>query len=495
MADQFIIGNTLDLGIIKRVLEGQIKTIKLSEASKAEIIKAHAYIINKVADSKDLFYGINTGFGSLCNVAIEDDHIEELQFNLVRSHACGMGDRLADNMVRLILFLKIVNLSQGYSGVSLALIEQMISLYNHGIYAHIYELGSLGASGDLAPLAHLALSLIGEGKVSYQGKDMLAEEALAICGLEKHNLQVKEGLALLNGTQFSSAYLAYVVLHAQHLWQEANAIAALSVEAFHCDISPFESLSHSIRRHQGQQLAATSIFDRIKDSQILSEEKVSVQDPYSFRCIPQVHGATWTAIEHAKSIIEEEINAVTDNPNIFYKEDRIISAGNFHAQPLAMVMDYLSIALSELGSISERRTYKLINGERDLPPYLIKNPGLESGFMIAQYTAASIASQNKHLANPASTDSLVSSMGQEDHVSMAANAGTKAYRLIQNVYRLLAIELMVGAKALEFRFPLQPGSHTQDLYTSYRKVVSSMEHDRILHDDLIKSEDFLRSRV
>ena len=494
MGNQFKIGDTLDLGVIKAVLDGQIKHLELSKASKAEIIKANDFIISKVADCKDLFYGINTGFGSLCNVAIDDDHIEELQLNLVRSHACGMGDRLPDSMVRLILFLKIVNLSQGYSGVSLALIEQMISLYNYGIYAHIFELGSLGASGDLAPLAHLALSMIGEGNVSYDGKDMSAEEAFTICGIEKHSLQVKEGLALLNGTQFSSAYLAYGVIHAQHLWEEANSIAALSIEAFQCDFAPYESLSHDIRRHHGQQLSASSIYQKIKDSEILAAEKVSVQDPYSFRCVPQVHGATWTAIDHAKSIIEQEINAVTDNPNIFYKEDRIISAGNFHAQPLALVMDYLSMALAELGSISERRTYKLINGERNLPPYLISNAGLESGFMIAQYTAASIASQNKQLANPASTDSLVSSMGQEDHVSMAANAGTKAYRLIQNVYRLLSIELMVAAKALEFRFPLKPGKASQALYDAYREEVTTLDHDRILHNDLVKSMAFIRKR-
>lgn len=488
-------GQQVDLSVIDHVLSGDISTLLLSDNAKTQVAKSYDYIQDKISDSDTLHYGINTGFGSLCNVAIDSADIMALQVNLVRSHACGMGDRVPEALARLMLFLKINNLSQGYSGVSPALLDTMVQLYNAGIYAHIYQLGSLGASGDLAPLAHLALSCIGEGRVDMDGLDMPAADALRIAGISAHQLQAKEGLALLNGTQFSSAYMAYATVHARRLLTLANRIATLSMEAYDCDSGFAKPYSHQIRRHSGQQRVAADLYAALTQSQIIMGDKVSVQDPYSFRCVPQVHGACLTAIDHAYDIITEEIQAVTDNPNVFAEHDEIISAGNFHAQPLAMVLDYLAIALSELGNISERRTYKLIHGDRGLPPYLTDHAGLESGFMIAQYTAASIASQNKQLCTPASVDSIVSSIGQEDHVSMAANAATKTYKVVDNLYRLLSIELMVAAKALEYRDVTKASPQSQNLYDDYRKVVSTLDRDRVLHNDMVAGEQFLREIV
>jgi histidine ammonia-lyase len=476
-------------------ISGPDTTLEISDNIQNKITKNRAYLESKLDDPSIVIYGINTGFGSLCNVKISEANLEKLQENLVLSHACGMGDVVPEKICRTIQFLKILNLSFGYSGVRLDLLQKLTEHFNHGITPVIYQLGSLGASGDLAPLAHLSLPLIGEGKVYYKGQMIAAQTALEACGINKIVLKSKEGLALLNGTQFSLAYASTIIFEARRLFSIANKIAALSIDAYVCDVAPFDALLHQIRPHEGQLITAKIIYDYLKDSDMRKKQKVSVQDPYSFRCVPQVHGASYHAIAHAESIIHTEINSVTDNPNVFDKEDKILSGGNFHAQPLALVLDYLAIALAELGNISERRVYQLINGDRGLPAFLTKYPGIDSGFMIAQYTAASIVSQNKQYCTPASIDSIVSSKGQEDHVSMAANAATKCYKILQNLKSVLGIELLVAVQAFEFRRPSHTSEILEAMMTDVRKSITFMEEDRLLHDDLMKAENLIGSWV
>ena len=468
--------------------------IELSEDLRNRILKNRKYLDDRLAQRQEAIYGINTGFGSLCNIQIKDEELSDLQHNLVMSHACGVGEEVPIEIVRTMLALKINNLSQGYSGVRLELVEAMIALFNAEVYPVIYQLGSLGASGDLAPLAHLALPLIGLGEVNYQGKKQEAKSVLKEIGFTPLSLSSKEGLALLNGTQFSLAYALHAVQDSLKLMKMANYTAAMSCIAFACKQDPYHPSLQRIRNHSGQQEVAAELYQLMEDS-VLEKEVHSVQDPYSFRCVPQVHGASKVAIDHVSSIVENEINAVTDNPNVFDEEDLILIGGNFHAQVLALPMDYLCIALSEIGSISERRAYQLINGDRGLPTYLADNAGLHSGFMICQYTAASVASQNKQLCTPASVDSIISSKGQEDHVSMAANAGTKLYRVVNNVYSLLAIEWMIACQALEYRKDIKLAPVLDELFTKYRKKVSKLTADRFLAPDIKATELFLRNNI
>ncbi|MDX1939915.1 MAG: histidine ammonia-lyase [Saprospiraceae bacterium] len=476
--------------ILKIVAENY--SLSLSEESTHRIKSCRDYLENKLSNSDELFYGINTGFGALCNIRISKSEIEQLQLNLVQSHACGMGDEVPLDIVRLMLFLKIQNLSYGYSGVRVELVEKLIEFYNKGIYPVIYQLGSLGASGDLAPLAHLSLPLIGLGEVWYDGKKRETSELLRELHIQPLRFQSKEALALLNGTQFSTAYALWCLLEALRLYDTANLCAALSLDAFDCHESPFDEKVHRIRPHTGQLKTAAKIREWRKDSPMAAQAKTHVQDPYAFRCVPQVHGASWDAIAHVLQIILTEVNSVTDNPNIFKEEDAILSGGNFHAQPIALAMDYLAIALAELGSISERRTFQLISGIRGLPSFLTDHPGMHSGLMIPQYTAASIVSQNKQFCTPASVDSIVSSNGQEDHVSMAANAATKCYKVVQNLERILAIEFMTAAQALEFRRPLQSSIFLEKIVTNYRNHVQKLEDDRILNTDMNETVAFLK---
>ena len=471
----------------------QGKTLALSEEAIVNIEKCRAYLDTKMTTQSTPIYGINTGFGSLCNVKISNENLSKLQENLVKSHACGTGDAVPHEIVKIMLLLKIQSLSYGHSGVQLVTVQRLIDFYNHDILPIIYTQGSLGASGDLAPLAHLSLPLLGEGEVYCDGFRQPAAKVLAKMGWEPIVLQSKEGLALLNGTQFMSAYGAYCLLKAQKIAYLADVIGAISLEGFDGRIEPFTDLIHLIRPHKGQVQTAEQFRGLLEDSQIIVQAKAHVQDPYSFRCIPQVHGASKDAIEYVKKVFRTEINSVTDNPNIFVGEDLILSGGNFHGQPLALAFDFLGIALSELGSISERRTYQLISGLRGLPPFLVNNPGLNSGFMIPQYTAASIASQNKQLATPASIDSIVSSNGQEDHVSMGANAATKTLRIVENVERILAIELFNASQAIEFRRPLLSSDFIESFLKSYREEVAIVTEDRIMHYDIEKSIAFLNS--
>ena len=469
------------------------KSLALSEEAKINIQKCRDYLDKKMASHSDPIYGINTGFGSLCNVKISNDNLSKLQENLVKSHSCGTGEEVPTEIVKLMLLFKIQSLSYGHSGIQLQTVERLIAFYNNDILPVIYTQGSLGASGDLAPLAHLSLPLLGEGEVYFEGKKVHSSTIMKRFDWEPIVLQSKEGLALLNGTQFMSAYGAHILLKANKFSYLADLIGAISLEGFDGRIEPFNELIHFIRPHKGQIVTASRIKGFLDGSEIIEQPKVHVQDPYSFRCMPQVHGASKDAIDYAKKVFKTEINSVTDNPNIFIESDQIISGGNFHGQPLALALDFMAIALAELGSISERRTYQLISGTRNLPAFLVDNPGLNSGLMIPQYTAASIASQNKQLATPASIDSIVSSKGQEDHVSMGANAATKALRVLDNLERILAIELMNASQAIEYRRPLQSSDFIEMFLKAYREEVPFIKEDRILHYDIEKTVSFLNS--
>ncbi len=465
--------------------------LSLSAESIQRIDHCHQYLAQKLEQTDTAFYGINTGFGALYNVRISPEDLSELQHNLVKSHACGTGEEVPGEVVRIMLLLKIQSLAYGFSGIRLEVVERLLLFFNAGVYPIIYQQGSLGASGDLAPLAHLSLPLIGLGEVYFNGERMSGAAALQKLGLQPLVLEAKEGLALLNGTQFSTAYAVWCLLKADRLLEQADMAAALSHDAFDGHLSPFDERIHRIRPHTGQQQAAANMRKWLEDSELAARPKAHVQDPYAFRCVPQVHGASRVAVAHIRDVVLTEVNAVTDNPNLFPDEDAILSGGNFHAQPIALALDYLAIALSEIGSISERRTYQLISGTRGLPAFLTPRPGLHSGFMIPQYTAASIASQNKQLCTPASVDSIVSSNGQEDHVSMAANAATKVYKVVNNVATLLAIEWMTAAQALEFRRPLQSSPPLETLVARYRQQVPRLETDRVLHDDIQATLQFM----
>jgi histidine ammonia-lyase len=490
MKVHYISSETLTLETIREIISNNYQ-LALSEEAKNKIEKCRTYLDEKMSKSSEPVYGINTGFGSLCDVKINDADLEQLQKNLVMSHACGTGDEVPQDIVKLMLFLKIQSLSYGHSGVQLITVQRLIDFYNNEIYPIVYNQGSLGASGDLAPLAHLCLPLIGMGNVCYDGKRFEGKDILKKFGWEVINLKSKEGLALLNGTQFMSAYGIYCLLKSEELSSYADKIAGVSLDAFDCRLDPFNELIHMVRPHKGQLDTSKNILKILKGSEIAAQKKVQVQDPYSFRCIPQVHGASKDTIDHVKNVFITEVNSVTDNPNVFPDEDLIISGGNFHGQPLALALDFLAIALAELGNISERRTYQLISGLRNLPAFLVDKPGLNSGFMIPQYTAASIVSQNKQLCTPASVDSIVSSNGQEDHVSMGANAATKCLRVTENLQRILAIELLNAAQALEFRRPLKSSPVIEEFISSYRKVVSRTDDDRVLAIDIQKTVEFL----
>ncbi len=488
----------LSLQTISEIISGN-KKLSLSDEAKKNISSCREYLDKKMASQKEPIYGINTGFGSLCNVVIPDSDLEKLQQNLVMSHACGTGDEVPSEVVKLMLLLKIQALSYGKSGVQLQTVERLLDFFNNDVLPVVYQLGSLGASGDLAPLAHMSLPLLALGEVYYKGKKQASLEVLKQLNLKPITLKSKEGLALLNGTQFMSAYGAWCLLQTRKLNIAADVIGAISLDAFDGRIEPFKLHIHTIRPHKGQLKTAENMRKLFEGSEIIKRKKEHVQDPYSFRCIPQVHGASKDAIEHVENVFLTEINSVTDNPTIFPDEDEIISGGNFHGQPLALALDFLAIALAELGSISERRTYQLIAGLRGLPPFLVAKPGLNSGFMIPQYTAASIVSQNKQLCSPASVDSIVSSNGQEDHVSMGSNAATKCYKVVENLNRILAIELFNGAQALEFRkLPNESGQALKSsgiiekIVADYRKIVPFVEEDKIMYAEIEKSVQFLK---
>lgn len=490
----YIDSKWLDLKTISDLVLSS-KKVALSEDAISKINTCRKYLDDKMETNQNPIYGINTGFGSLYNVKINDKNLTKLQENLMLSHACGTGDYVPQEIVKLMLFLKIQSLSYGNSGAQLVTVNRLIDFYNNDILPVVYTQGSLGASGDLAPLAHLALPLIGKGEVWYKGKVLKAAEICKKYNWKTIELHSKEGLALLNGTQFMSAYGINLLLKSNKLSYLADLIGALSLDAFDGRIEPFDELVHLVRPHNGQIKTASRIKNFLEGSELISRKKSHVQDPYSFRCMPQVHGATKDTIDFVTKTFVTEINSVTDNPNIFVKENKIISGGNFHGQPLALAFDYLKIAMAELGNISERRTFQLVSGSRDLPNFLVDNPGLNSGFMIPQYTAASIVSANKQLATPASVDSIVSSNGQEDHVSMGANAATQAYQLVNNLERILAIELFNASQAISFRKPFKTSLFLASFLEAYKVEVSFVKEDRFLHDDLVNSISFLKTLV
>ena len=482
----------LSLERIKEIIDYHEK-LSLSREAVDAIVKCREYLDHKMDDIGRPVYGVTTGFGSLYNVTIPKEDLSQLQHNLVMSHACGTGETVRPEIVRLMLLLKAQSLSYGHSGAQLVTVQRLIDMFNEDILPVVYQQGSLGASGDLAPLAHLSQPLIGLGEVLYKGKVRPSAEVWAERGWEPIRLQSKEGLALLNGTQFMSAHAVWSILKSMRLSKWADIIGAISLDAYDGRIEPFLPLTHLLRPHKGQILTGERFMELLEGSELIRRPKEHVQDPYSFRCIPQVHGAVKDNILYVKSVLENEINSATDNPNIFPDEDMVISAGNFHGEPIAIPMDSLAIAMSELSSISERRTYQLIHGLRGLPKYLVAAPGLNSGFMIPQYTAASIVSQNKGLCWPASCDSIPSSQGQEDHVSMGANAATKLVRVVDNVERVLAIELFDAAQALDFRRPLKTSPKLETVLAAYRQEVPFVDTDTYMHPLIEKSIEFLRN--
>lgn len=466
--------------------------LELSDDARNRIIRCREYLDEKIAKTTRPVYGVTTGFGSLCDVSVNPDQLAQLQINLMMSHACGVGDRVPNDIVKMMMLLKVQSLSYGYSGCKLDTVQRLVDFFNNDIYPVVYMQGSLGASGDLVPLAHMSLPLVGLGEVEYQGKVISGAEMLKIFGWEPIHLVSKEGLALLNGTQNMSAFAVWSLLQAQKLSDWADKIAAMSLDAYHGLLSPFTKAVHVVRPHQGQLDTAARMMELLKGSEIAATPKDYVQDPYSFRCIPQVHGAAKDTIAYVKSVIDTEINSATDNPTVCPDDDLIISAGNFHGEPIALPMDFLSIGLSELANISERRIYKLVSGTRGLPSFLVAKPGLNSGFMIVQYTAASVVSLNKSLATPSSIDSIPSSQGQEDHVSMGANAAIKLYKIVLNVERVLAIELFNAAQALEFRRPQKSSPVIEKLFDEYRKVVPFIVNDEVMYPHIQHSIEFLR---
>lgn len=487
----YISSAILDLQEIQQIISEE-KKLALSDESRANIVKSRKFLDEKIKKSNSPIYGINTGFGSLCNVKISTENLIKLQENLVMSHACGTGELVSKSIIKLMLLLKIQSLCYGNSGVSLATVERLIDFYNEDILPVVYEQGSLGASGDLAPLAHLALPLIGKGEVYFKSERVEAASVLDSLCWKPIELKSKEGLALLNGTQFMSAHGIYALMESFKLCYLADFIGAMSVDAFDCNMFPFDELVQMVRPHRGQIKTAERLRNFLEGSEIARKEKANVQDPYSFRCIPQVHGASKDTLSFVRKTLKTEINSVTDNPNIFVEADKIISGGNFHGQPLALALDYLAIAMAEMGNISERRTYQLVSGSRGLPAFLVENPGLNSGFMIPQYTAASIVSQNKLFAAPASVDSIVSSNGQEDHVSMGANGATKVLKVLENLNTILAIELFNASQALHFREPSKTSPFLTKILAEFRSHVPIIKEDQIMSSHILKAKNFLK---
>lgn len=480
----------LTIDDLEWIISDNIK-VELAPEAKERIQKCRDYLDRKMETQQEPIYGITTGFGSLCERTVTNEDLSTLQENLVKSHACSVGEEVMPLIVKLMFLLKAHALSLGYSGVQVATVQRMLDLFNNDILPIVYDKGSLGASGDLAPLANLFLPLIGVGDVFYKGRKRDIGDVLDEFGWKPIKLKSKEGLALLNGTQFMSAHGVYAIMKAQRLSRRADLIAAISLDAYDGHIEPFDERLHRIRPHPGQLETSQNIRQFLEGSQLIAREKKHLQDPYSFRCVPQVHGATKDALEYVKQVVVTEINSVTDNPTIFPDDDRIISGGNFHGQPLAIAFDFLAIALAELGNISERRTAQLILGKRDLPEFLVANPGLNSGFMIPQYVAASVVSQNKMYCYPASSDSIVSSNGQEDHVSMGATSAIKLLKVMDNLDIILSIELMNGAQALEFRRPLRSSPLIEKVMKAFRKEVPFIDEDIVMYKEIRKTVAFL----
>ena len=489
--ETYAIGSSeLTYDLIEKILNDKTRLV-LSDEGRERIAKCREFLDTKTETDGAPIYGVTTGFGSLCDKNISKDDLSTLQENLVKSHSCSVGTPIDPVIIRLMLLLKAHALTMGYSGVQVSTVERILDFYNNDVLPVVFDRGSLGASGDLAPLANLFLPLIGEGEVWYKGKRIRSKEALNIFGWKPIKLKSKEGLALLNGTQFMSANGIKALIDGWHLVNCFDMFGAMSLEAFDGRIEPFFDCIQQVRPHPGQIETARVFRKLLEGSEIIKREKKHVQDPYSFRCIPQVHGAVKDAMNHVTSILHTEINSVTDNPTVFPEEDLVVSGGNFHGEPLALAFDYMGVALHELGNISERRVAQLILGNRGLPEFLVAHPGLNSGFMIPQYAAASMVSQNKMYAWPASCDSIVSSNGQEDLVSMGANAATKLHKIIANLKYIAAIELMNAAQGLDFRRPLKSSPAIENVFTEFRKKVPFVDEDVVMADYIAATMDFL----
>ncbi|MBO5749144.1 MAG: histidine ammonia-lyase [Muribaculaceae bacterium] len=487
----YAIGSSeLTYDLIEQLLKDKTKLV-LSDEAVAKIQHCRDYLDSKMEDTSKPIYGVTTGFGSLCNRTISTDDLSTLQENLVKSHSCSIGQPIDETIIRLMLLLKAHALSMGFSGVQVETVQRILDFYNNDILPVVYDRGSLGASGDLAPLANLFLPLIGEGEVFHNGKRFKGSEILNIFGWRPIKLKSKEGLALLNGTQFMSANGIKALIDGWHMVKCFDLIGAISLEAFDGRIEPFFDCIHQVRPHRGQIETAERYRRLLEGSEIIAREKAHVQDPYSFRCIPQVHGAVKDAMYHVTNVLHTEINSVTDNPTVFPDDDLVVSGGNFHGEPLALIFDYMGIALHELGNISERRTAQLILGQRGLPEFLVAHPGLNSGYMIPQYAAAAVVSQNKMYCYSASSDSIVSSNGQEDLVSMGANAATKLHKIIDNLKYIAGIELMNAAQGLDFRRPLKSSSYIETVIEAYRKEVPTVEDDVVMKDYIESTMSFL----
>ena len=480
----------LTYDLIEEILKNDYK-LELSDKARQNITRCRGFLDKKTDENTVPVYGVTTGFGSLCNKHISRDELTTLQENLVKSHSCSVGIPVDPVVVKLMLMLKAHALSLGFSGVQLKTVERILDFYNNEIYPIVYDRGSLGASGDLAPLANLFLPLIGEGEVMFEGKRMTGKEILDVFGWEPIKLQSKEGLALLNGTQFMSANGIKALIDGWHMVNCFDLFGAMSLEAYDGRIEPFWDCIQQVRPHPGQIETGRVFRHILEGSEIIKKEKEHVQDPYSFRCIPQVHGAVKDAMNHVTEVLHIEINSVTDNPTVFPDEDLVVSGGNFHGEPIALVFDYMGVALHELGNISERRVAQLILGKRGLPEFLVAKPGLNSGFMIPQYAAAACVSQNKMYAWPASCDSIVSSNGQEDLVSMGGNSSTKLHKIIDNLKIIAAIELMNAAQGIDFRRPLKSSPLIENIMTEYRKAVPFVEEDVVMEEYIKKTMHFL----
>lgn len=490
-----LIGRDISIDDVFNVSMDKSVNVDIEKEAIKKICHSRARIDDVLKNNKAV-YGINTGFGSLSEVKIDNAKLRTLQTNLIRSHSAGIGVPLKEEFVRAIMFLRAQNLSLGYSGVRQEVIDTLLSFLEHNIIPVIPEKGSVGASGDLAPLAHLALCLMGEGNVIYKGQVKKASEILTLLKIAPLQLEAKEGLALINGTQFMAGLCSIALVEAENLMKHADLIATMSIEAVKGTFAPFDIRVSKVRPHKGHSIVSKNVLYLSSDSEISRSHKdcSRVQDPYSLRCIPQVHGAVRDALSYLRDVLSVEINSVTDNPLVF--DDAIVSAGNFHGEPIALAADFASIALTELSSISERRIDKILTPQfsAGLPAYLAKEEGLNSGFMIAQYTAASLLNENRVLAHPSSVDNVPTSNNKEDHVSMGATGVRKLLQIVDNVEAVLAIELMIAAEGCEQRAPLKPAKHLIKVIQEVRKEIPSLKSDRVLSDDITKAKALIRSR-
>ncbi|MCT4544352.1 MAG: histidine ammonia-lyase [Vallitalea sp.] len=482
----YVDGNSLTLQEVVEVARENSK-VKISKKAEEKVIKSRKYV-DEIVECGEVVYGITTGFGKFSNVVISKDEVEELQSSLIKSHACGVGNHFSIEIVRAIMLLRVNALTKGYSGIRLGTINTLVDMINEGVHPAIPEKGSLGSSGDLAPLAHMVLVMLGEGEAYYKGDLVSGKEAMRRADISPIRLSAKEGLALINGTQVLTAVGALATYDAINLAKMSDISAALTFEALRGITDVFDEKVHLVRNHIGQMKCSKNMLNILKDSSLTTRQgEIRVQDPYSLRCLPQIHGASKDAIEYVLDKVNKEINAVTDNPIIFPDDNEVISCGNFHGQPMALAFDFLGIALAELANSAERRVERLVNPSlSELPAFLTEHGGLNSGFMIAQYTAASLVSENKVLAHPASVDSIPSSGNQEDHVSMGSIAARKAKDILYNTTRVIAIELLTGAQAVEFTNPNKLGKGTKIAYNIIREEVDKLQEDRIMYVDIEK---------